>query len=139
MSKYLSRDDILAAPSRQYRDVDVPGWGGTVRVRSLTGTERDAFESSLTVTRGGKQKSNTANFRARLVSLCLVDEDDKLLFSQADIAALGSKSVADLQAVFDVCNEMNNISDDDIDSLTSDFGGEADAASTSDSPATSAA
>ena len=132
MSKYLTREAILAAPSRDYAEVAVPEWGGVVRVRSLTGTERDAFESSLTVTRGGKQKTNTANFRARLVALCIVDEDDNLLFNQADVVQLGLKSVSALQRVFDKCNEMNNISEDDIDELTSDFGGGAAAASTSD-------
>lgn len=136
MSKYLSRDQILAAPERDYRDVAVPEWGGTVRVRSLTGTERDRFESSLTVIKGGKQKSNTENFRARLVALSVVDEEGNLLFSPPDVVALGKKSVAALQRVFDVCNEMNNISDEDIDELTSDFGAEATTeASISASPA----
>lgn len=128
MSQYLTRDQILSAPSRVYRDVAVPEWGGNVRIRSMTGTERDAFESSLTVTKGGKSKPNTVNFRARLVALSIVDEDDKLLFNPADVNALGQRSVAALQRVFDACNELNGISDEDIDELTSDFDVQPDAA-----------
>lgn len=135
MSKYLSRDQILAASKREYRDVAVPEWGGTVRLQSLTGTERDEFESSLTVTRAGKSKPNTANFRARLVARSIVDDEGKTVFSPPDVVQLGQTSAAALQRVFDACNEMNNISEEDVSDLTSDFDKEAVAASTSDSPA----
>ena len=38
----LSKSAILCANDLQTEDVDVPEWGGTVRVRSFTGRERDA-------------------------------------------------------------------------------------------------
>ena len=43
----LSKTAILCANDLQTEDVEVPEWGGAVRVRSFTGRERDAFEASM--------------------------------------------------------------------------------------------
>ncbi len=43
----LTKDDILGADDLATEDVEVPEWGGCVRVRALTGTERDAFEAAM--------------------------------------------------------------------------------------------
>jgi len=43
----LNKEQILRADDLKTEEVDVPEWGGSVRVRVLTGTERDAFESSI--------------------------------------------------------------------------------------------
>jgi hypothetical protein len=43
----LSKSAILCANDLQTEDVDVPEWGGAVRVRSFTGRELDAFEASI--------------------------------------------------------------------------------------------
>lgn len=128
----LTRGQILAADDRKTVPVSVPEWGGDVLVRSLTGAERDKFEEGLQTVRGNKTKRNLKNFRARLVALCVVNEQGELLFSPPDIDALGGKSVAALQRVFNKCNELNGMSDEDIEELTQDFDEAADEASTSD-------
>lgn len=129
----LGRDEILGADDLRTKDIPVPEWGGEVRIKALTGEERDRFEASLTQTRGNKTKQNMENFRARLIALCIVNEDGERLFVTADIKALGRKSVAALQRVFNACNELNGLSEEDIDDLTEGFGEEAPEASTSDS------
>jgi hypothetical protein len=129
----LTRDQILKADDRRTVEVEVPEWGGSVLIRSLTGAERDKFEASTMQNKGGKQVQNYANFRARLVSLCIVNEQGELLFNSADIKLLGDKSVAALQRVFNKCNELNGLSDEDVEEMTSVFDGEAREASTSDS------
>lgn len=128
----LSREQILSADDLKTLDVHVPEWGGDVRLRALTGEERDKFEASFTVQRGGKTKQNVANFRARLVSMCIVNERGERMFNPADINALGRKSVSALQRVFNACNEMNGLSEEDVEELTEGFGEEATEASTSD-------
>lgn len=131
--KLLSAKDILDADIRQYKYVEVPEWGGVVRVQSLTGKERDEFEAGLSETRGTKTKSNYKNFRAKMVALCAVDEEGKILFTNKfQIDALGDRSVAALQRVFNVCQALNRMTDEDVDSLTTDFKQEAAEASTSD-------
>lgn len=128
----LSREEILSKDDRVVEEVQVPEWGGSVLVRSLTGKERDAFEESLQETRGGKTKRNVKNFRARLVALCIVNEAGELVFSKADIDALGNKAAGALQAVFDKCNELSGLTEKDIDDLTEGFDEAGDEDSTSD-------
>lgn len=118
MSQYLSRDAILAANDVQYEDVEVPEWGGTVRVKSLMGKERDALESSMIVGKGKNTNVNLNNLRAKLVARSVVDEDGKRLFSDDDIVALGEKSAAALNRVYEVAQRLSGVTQEDIDELT---------------------
>lgn len=119
----LSREDILAAKDLKYMDLDVPEWGGEVRIKMLTGAERDEFESStVKMGKNGKPEQNLANLRARLVSLCLVDDENRPLFSKQDIGHLGMKSAAALERVFKACQEHNAMSEADIEELAEGFG-----------------
>ncbi|MFS8534357.1 MAG: hypothetical protein FWJ65_04295 [Limnochordales bacterium] len=127
----LSRDDIIKIDDRKYEEVPVPEWGGTVRVRSLTGRERDQFEQSLVDKRTGRL-SRLANARARLVALCLVDEQGNRLFSTDEAALLGQKSAAALERVFEVARRLCGMSDDDLAELVEDFDVTPDGGSTTD-------
>ena len=49
----LTKEQILRVKDIETRKVNVPEWGGDVMVRSLTGAERDYFESKL-VDQSGK-------------------------------------------------------------------------------------
>lgn len=121
----LTRDQILAASGkRTYKYVEVPEWDGSVRIRSLTGKERDKFERDAAgdAGRGGKKKSTVENLRAKLVALCAVDEDGRVLFASSyEVDQLGELPVAGLQRVFNACMALNGISDDDVEDLTEDF------------------
>lgn len=127
----LSRDDILKVDDRKYEEVAVPEWGGTVRVRSLTGRERDQFESSLVDKKTG-QASRLANARARLVAMTLVDEDGNRMFSTDDVSALGTKSAAALERVFTAARRLCGMTDDDLAELVEDFDTGPSGSSTSD-------
>jgi hypothetical protein len=112
---YLTRDEILTVQDRQFEDVEVPEWGGTVRLRGLTGQERDRLEASV-ISKQGKV-TNLTNFRARLCALAIVDEDGERIFSDADVAALGIKSAAALERVFMAAQRLSGLSDDDVAEL----------------------
>lgn len=114
---YLTREQILECVDLQYEDVAVPEWGGTVRVRGLTGAERDAFESSFVQQQGTKTTFDMQNMRAKLVAMAVVDENGERLFSDRDVAALGRKSGAALQRVFEVAQRLSGLTDEDIDEL----------------------
>lgn len=113
----LDRDSILKATDIEYEIVEVPEWGGKVRVRALTGTQRDAFESSMVVGEGKKQKVTTQNIRAKLVQLTVVDMNGAQLFGPTDIAFLGAKSAAALDRVYEVAARLSKISKEDVDEL----------------------
>lgn len=117
-SAYLSRDAILAVDDVQYEDVEVPEWGGKVRVKSLTGKERDGLEASMIVGKGKNANVNLSNLRAKLVARAVVDENGKRVFGDDDIAALGAKSAAALTRVYEVAQRLSGITQEDVDELT---------------------
>jgi hypothetical protein len=112
----LTRDMILEADDCPRERVEVPEWGGYVFVRTMTGSQRDAFES---------QAGNTdlpfhvrmQNLRARLAALTLCDERGQSLFTEADIIRLGAKSCEALDRIFKVAQRMNGLSAEDIDEI----------------------
>lgn len=118
----LSREQILGADDRTYEVVECPEWGGDVRLRSLTGAERDQWENSMVRHVGGKQVVNARNARAKLIALSAVDADDALLFTPADVIKLGSKNAAPLDRLFTVCQRLSGISDEDVKEIEEGFG-----------------
>ena len=128
---YLSRDTILQREDIKTEDVEVPEWGGTVRVRGMSGVERDAFESSLIeqpAANGQRKrrrqqttKTNMANVRAKLCAWCIVDEKGVRVFADADIVALGAKSAAALDRIYDVASDLSGITDEDVEELAEEM------------------
>ena len=115
MNLLLSKEAILAADDLPREIVSVPEWGGQVYVRTMTGTDRDAFEASL-ITRDSNTSSNDQrmhNVRARLVSLTLCSESGERMFHDGDIDALGRKSARALDRVFAVAQRLNGIGADE--------------------------
>jgi hypothetical protein len=128
----LSRDAILGADDRKTEDVPVPEWGGTVRVRGLSGVERDAYEAGIVQMRGdGSRAVNLQNLRGRLVSLSCVDENGARIFTDEDAIALGEKSAAALERVFDAARKLSGLSDNDVEELAEGFGDAPSGGSTS--------
>lgn len=113
----LSRDAILAAEDRPTEDVDVPEWGGTVRLRALSGAERDAFETSMLDQRGKPTAARLQNFRARLLAASIVGEDGQRLFTDKDVATLGAKSGAVIDRLFERARRLSGMAREDVDAL----------------------
>ena len=127
----LSKTAILAAQDLQTEDVEVPEWGGAVRVRSFTGRERDAFESSMVRGEGRDRKVDLTNMRARLVGLTVIDETGQRLFTDEEVDLLGAKSGAALDRVFAIAQKLNGLSGSDVEELTKNSSGVPSAVSTS--------
>lgn len=130
--EFLGRDAIIDADDRSYESVDVPEWGGKVRVRGLTGAQRDAYEESLVITNGNSRKVNLANARAKMCVLAIVDREGRQVFSADDVRALGRKSAAPIERVFDVARRLSGMSDEDVEKLTENFGSDPSDGGTSD-------
>lgn len=108
----LTRDAILAADDLPREEVDVPEWGGSVLVSAMTGAARDAWEQSLV---GTGSKPDLANVRARLVAACIVDDSGALIFTAADLEALGRKSARALDRLSKVAQRLNGLTDDALE------------------------
>lgn len=129
---YLTRADILGADDRPTKDVEVPEWGGTVKVRALSGAERDAWEASIVqLGPGGSQRVDLENMRARLVALSCVDEEGNRIFTEEDAVLLGQKSAAALERVWVEAQSLSGLTDADIEELAEGFAAGPSGASTS--------
>ena len=114
----LTREDILKADDRPTETVHVPEWGGDVLVRGLDGRGRDSYFATHDGTgRGNGNVMDTTNATAKLVASCIVTEDGEPLFTMDDVNALGAKSGAALNRVFDAAQRLSGLSDDDLDEL----------------------
>ncbi len=117
----LTKEQILAAQDLPTEDVDVPEWGGSVRLRTLSGAERDRWEESRIEQRGKSRKTNYQNITASLIALCAVDSEGKRLFSEAEVHALGRKSAKVLGRLFDACRRLNGLSEEEVEQLAGEL------------------
>ena len=113
----LTREQILDAQDLQTEVVEVPEWGGSVKVQGMTGRERDAFEAEIIDRKGKDFSVNMQNIRAKLVVLSLVNGDGQHVFNDKDVFALGKKSAIALDRVFTVAQELSGISKEDVEEL----------------------
>lgn len=102
----INRADILAANDTKTEAVECPEWGGTVYVRTITGAERDRWE---VVNEKFRDSPGTANIRGSLLALALCDEHGKPLFTPADAGAIGAKSAAVVDRLYDVAARLSGI------------------------------
>jgi hypothetical protein len=107
----LNKAAIKAANDVRFEDVEVPEWDGEVRVRALTGRERDAYEASGVVSgpNGSLQRRMPADIRSRLLVMCLVDEAGERLFSDTEIKDLAAKDGAVIDRLFDVATRISGL------------------------------
>jgi hypothetical protein len=127
----LTRDQILGANDLKVETVEVPEWGGSVQVRTLTGKDRDAFVESLPTNPDGT--TDPKNYRSALLAFTIVDENGELLFSEEDVNALGNKSATAIMRVFAVANKLNGISASAVKEEEKNSDAAQSGASTSDS------
>ncbi len=139
-----TRDDILNMEDRIRELVQVPQWKRSIWIRSMTGTERDRYESAgIKWTKDAKggleiEGLNTDYVRARLVAMTAVDDDWANLFSERDVLLLGQRNGAALDLLFTVAKRLSGLSDEDVDKLVDGLGKGPSDGSGSDSPETSA-
>jgi len=110
----LTPDEISAADDRQWEDVPVPEWGGTVRIASMSGTDRNAYQKQMVVlgSNGRPQGVDLADQYARLLSKCLVGEDFRRLYvTDKQVALLGRKNGAVLERLVEVAKRVSGLSD----------------------------
>ena len=134
----LTKQEILNVTDFAVQEVTVPEWGGMVRLKSLSGKERDLFEARIGAQSVGN-KVDLKGLRAFLLAMCMVDEKNELLFTVKDVEALNSKSARALNALFEVAQTMNGIGEEAVKELLGNSEGNLKDAGGSGSPDSSAA
>jgi hypothetical protein len=104
--KILDKKAILGADDLKHEDIDMPQWGGTVRVRMMTGGERDEFRALIAASDEGVA---IGRFAASLLAITLVDEHGARLFTIEEIDHLAEKSAASIDKIAAVSMRLNGL------------------------------
>lgn len=118
----LSKNDILGADDLPFQEIEVPEWGGTIRLKTLMEDELGPYEEGLIDMAGESRRVVLKNMRAKLLVLAIVDEKGKRLFNDNEIAALAKKSAKAMDRVFTVAQKMNGLGKDYVDDMVKNLG-----------------
>jgi hypothetical protein len=112
----LDRESLLkAASALPWSDVQVPelGDGATVRLRVMTGTERDRWDEFLSKRKDGSM----AGIRAALVTTCAIDEAGNRLFVDADRDLIGAANGAVIDRLYQEAWKLNKFGGADVEEI----------------------
>ncbi len=110
----LTKEQINEADDRPTLELEIQEWGGRVLLRTLSGTQRDGFESGIMDKNGNPTKLH--NLRARFAALVLVNEDGSPMYSEQQVVQLGNKSANALTRIWDAGREFNKMDADAVES-----------------------
>lgn len=103
-------DEIMAADQAQSLKVNVPEWGRDVYVRTMTLGDLQAWELSCLRAKG----EGVDDYRSRYLSLCLVDDAGKPLFTSEQLKRISGKIGARL---FKIAQQHNDLDDKEIEDI----------------------
>jgi len=109
LRKILTFNDILSANDIKIEEIDVPEWGGVVRVRTLRAEESAKFVDDY-----AKDKKNSM---VRLLVMSAVDANDQPLFTDAHVELLRQKSFRAMARVQEKVLEMNGLTPEKKDTV----------------------
>ena len=116
--KKLSKDDIFKADDLPTKDMDIPEWGGTLTIRTLTGAERDEWESAFV----NQDKIDIRGLKSRLVQLTTMNGDGQQMFTKADLQKINSKSASVIDRIFQVSQRLSGLTKEAAEELVENSG-----------------
>ena len=132
MTKTLTKAEILAVPLAT-EAVDVPEWGGTVKVRVMSGLERDQFDRVVASKSNVDGKvTDPSGFKSLLVRLTVCNDDGELLFSQDDVSELDGTNGSALERVAFAAMAINGLSPNGVKGMEENSSAALNASSGSD-------
>lgn len=110
MSVNAIRAKIFSAKDKPFEDVACPEWDCTIRVKALSGKERNTFERLVYLQEDTTDTAGYDNATASLLVMCCYDvETDEKLFTEKDAALVGEKSAAVLNRLSLVAKRLSGM------------------------------
>ncbi len=109
----LSREAIFGAVDLETRPVEVPEWGGTVYVRTMSGLDRDEFESTAARLRESGDLKRLS--RALMVACFACDHAGARLFTLDDLEAIAAKNGVVLGRIATAGLKLNKLDDEEVE------------------------
>ena len=116
------RQAIGQVDDADYTEVRVPEWGAdfSVRVRTLTGAERDRFlTTQMTTNASGELEPVLAGFHANIAALVMVDEDGTRVFPDAEL--LGQRNADVVQRIAETAMALNGLTAEAVEEEVEGF------------------
>ena len=114
--KLLTLDQILAANDQKFETINIPEWGGSVKVKGMDSYTRAVYESKLdTINKQRNQGIESEEWpliRIRVVAQCLFDANGKHLFdpqNKDQWQQLGSKNASVIDRLFERCLALSGL------------------------------
>lgn len=104
----LTKEAILQADDLPVEVVEVPEWGGSVRVRGMNCADRDAYVSALSTAKKG-DSWDLKGLKPKLVQLCTLNGGGELMFTPGDLEALGRKASSAIDRIWDVAMRLSGM------------------------------
>jgi hypothetical protein len=111
----FNKDEFFKYDDMVIEKVEVPEWGKMgkhIYVRTMSGTARDNFE--IAIGNAVNDEAKDYNVRASMAVACCCDKDGKLLFIKSDVEAVGKKSCAGLDRIYDVAKRLSRVRAEDV-------------------------
>ncbi len=106
--RMLSKDDIWAAKDIEERTVDVPQWGGAVRIRTFSKIQADQMRKRATLKdRAGKDYVDSDNLEALLFCEGVIDPK----FDVEEYGRLEEKSAVAIGLILKAIMDASGLSD----------------------------
>lgn len=99
----LSASNILDAEDLSYRDIDVPEWGGMIRLNQLNAEETTAFTDEMDTIQGTKDGMYL------MLIHCARDAEGNRIFTKEDLPRLRKKSIRVLNRLQRIALEINQM------------------------------
>lgn len=115
----LSKKDILDINDREYVDMEISKWGGSVRIYVMSLRERMALEN-LVGSKVNKKDSKVESVSAQqekimyLLRICLKDKEGNNMFDEKEISKLLDKDSKIVYRIFEKCIEVNHLGSADV-------------------------
>ncbi len=104
MSEYLSRDAIRAVPDRRYKDVEVPSWGGKVRIQNLKVEE---YMETILMSNEANGETNRVMLQLATVALGVCEPN----LGPADVPWLKEKDAGSVNVLFTEIYQLTGLLD----------------------------
>lgn len=121
---FATRENVIGAEDRPYVDIEVEEWGGTLRLKRLSGKQRALLDNFI-----DQQEKANPNSRKPLdafaIYLSAVKEDGSPLFTKpGDIDDLGAKSLLVLDRIMHEINRLNNFGGEEVEEAVKNSNGD---------------
>ena len=105
----LGKDAIFGITDLEYTELDVPEWGGTIRLQSLTGADANAIGAM------SQKDVFTSDALVRLVIMSVVDAEGNKVFTDDNRDELNKRNAQVLIRIGQAALKLNGLSKEAIE------------------------